>query len=243
MSVIDIATRAIVDTIPIGDHPDDVISTNAGDMLYLSIIKGHVESDNVEHIDDPGDVVAVDARTHEVRWRLPMPGAPHHPTLSTDDHYLFQPIFNTNFLAVVDLQERAIVARVPVGYGSHGTRISPDGARIYAGCMFSDRITVFDSRTFKIERDPLPERCARFQMTRDERRLFVQLSELHGFVEVDLATDRIVRTVDLPEIDLDISAMPWPHTVNHGLNITSDDRLLFAAGSAGDYCASTSCRS
>ena len=52
---------------------------------------------------------------------------------------------------------------------------------------------------------------------------------------VDLETDEIVRRSTCRQIDLDIRAMPWPHTVNHGMNITSDDRLLFAAGSAGDY--------
>ena len=74
-------------------------------------------------------------------------------------------------------------------------------------------------------------------MTRDERRLFVQLSKLHGFVEVDLASDRHRSARrparrDRPRHQRDALAQ---HTVNHGLNITSDDRLLFAAGSAGDY--------
>src|SRR5687767_1171819 len=170
VSVIDIATREVVESIPIGHHPDDVISTKNGDTLYLSVLHGHVESHNMQHIDDPGEVVAINAADHSHKWTLTVSGQPHHPTLSADDRLLFQPIFNTNYLEVIDTQEVASIAKVPVGYGSHGTRITADGQRIYAGCMFSDRITVFDARSFKIEKMiPFPEAVRPFQMTSDEK--------------------------------------------------------------------------
>ena len=52
-------------------------------------------------------------------------------------------------------------AKVPVGYGSHGTRLSPDGKRVYVGCMFSDQITVFDSRDLQVlRRSPSRRRYA-----------------------------------------------------------------------------------
>jgi YVTN family beta-propeller protein len=238
VTVIEVASGATIDTIIIGGHPDDIVSTNAGDYLFLPVEKGHREAPNSEPLLDPGEVVCVDGVTHQVLWRLPVSGEPDHPTLSADESLLFQPIFNTNYLEVIDVSKPATIAKVPVGFGSHGTRLSPDGNRLYVGCMVSDCITVFDTRTFKVEKTILfPEAVRPFAMTSDERRLFVQLSKLHGFVEVDLTTDQIVQRVDLPDRDKVVCQAVWPHTFNHGLNLTSDDRLLFAAGSTGHFIA------
>lgn len=236
VTVVDIASRQVIDTIQIGDHPDDVISNRAGDRLYLSVIKGHHEEPNQDQVEDPGEVVCVDAHTHDILWCLPVSGTPHHPTLSADDRLLFQPIFNTNYLEVIDVDAPATIKKIPVGRGSHGTRLTVDGKRLYVGCMFSDQITVVDTETFDIQKHILfPEAVRPFSLTSDEKRLFAQLSKLHGFVEVDLTTDQIIRQIDLPDLGFDLGQLDWPHTVNHGLNITSDDRLLFAAGSAAHY--------
>jgi YVTN family beta-propeller protein len=237
VTVVDIASGQTVDTIAIGHHPDDVISDKAGKYLYLSVHHEHAEGPNFDvPISDPGEVVCVDAQTHQVSWRLPVSGAPDHLILSADDQLLFQPIFDADYIEIIDVEARRSIAKAPVGLGSHGTRLSPDGNRVYVGCMLSDEITVIDTRTFKVEATILfPEGVRPFAMTSDEQRLFVQLSRLHGFVEVDLTTHEIVRRIDLPNPEQVSAQKEFPHTFNHGLNITSDDRLLFAAGSTGHY--------
>jgi YVTN family beta-propeller protein len=66
--------------------------------------------------------------------------------------------------------------------------------------------------------------------------LYVQLSRLHGFQVVDLKQDKIVGDVHLPDLPAG-TELPefYPHTYNHGLEITPDEKYLFAAGSAGNY--------
>src|SRR5439155_9408877 len=65
-----------------------------------------------------------------------------------------------------------------------------------------------------------------------------QLSRVHGFDVVDLETDDVIRSVELPPLPPEIRRPRFfPHTVNHGLKITPDDRTLLAAASIAGYVA------
>ena len=48
--------------------------------------------------------------------------------------------------------------------------------------------------------------------------------------------DDFVQTVHLPSLGVPLP-MGWPQTVNHGLALTADGRLLLAAGSMKDFVA------
>ena len=243
ITAIDLTTHKIVDTIDLrvsdpeqGRSPDDVITSRSGDTLYVSLMHNHMEGANAWPIYDPGELLALSVKTHEILWRVPLSGVPQHLTVSADDRFIYQPLYNWDYLEVVDVAKRAVVAKVQLGtYGSHGTRLSPDGKRLYVGTVFSDRITVVDTTTLKqVKTIMFPDAVRPFCMTRDERTLYVQLTGLHGFWVVDLATDTVTRKVDLPAVPPGTKPLAW-NTVNHGMNMTRDDRLLFAAGSIVDY--------
>jgi DNA-binding beta-propeller fold protein YncE len=101
--------------------------------------------------------------------------------------------------------------------------------------MESNDVAVVEVGSHRLEkRIPLPEGVRPFQISRDEKYLFAQLSKLHGFVVVDLTRDSVVRTVALPtggkkvpEATLEMSH----YVVNHGLGISPDGRYLVANGS------------
>src|SRR5437868_5215880 len=103
--------------------------------------------------------------------------------------------------------------------------------------MFLDVLSVFDLKTLRpVKRLPFKDAVRPFTFTRDEKSLYVQLSRLHGFEVVDLVMDSIVREVALPPLAPDVKLPKYyPHTYNHGLELSPDEKLLFAAGSAGDY--------
>jgi YVTN family beta-propeller protein len=66
--------------------------------------------------------------------------------------------------------------------------------------------------------------------------MYVQLSRLHGFEVVDLSKGKVLRRVELPALPAG-TKLPefFPNTYNHGLALSPDEKLLFAAGSAGNY--------
>jgi YVTN family beta-propeller protein len=158
-------------------------------------------------------------------------------TLSLDDRLLYVPLYNTVWMEILDTQRHAVVKRFPIGYGGHGTRLSPDGKRLYVGSMFLDVLSVFDLATLKpVKRLPFKDAVRPFTFTSDEKTLYVQLSRLHGFEVVDLTQNKIVREVLLPPLGPDVPLPKfYPHTYDHGLALTPDQKLLFAAGSVGGY--------
>jgi YVTN family beta-propeller protein len=74
-------------------------------------------------------------------------------------------------------------------------------------------------------------------LTQDEKRLFVQLSHLHGFLVVDPATGKTIRTVKLPLPKGQTLPDSMPTTANHGLRITADGKYLIANGSMANMVA------
>ena len=93
-------------------------------------------------------------------------------------------------------------------------------------------------RSYEFERGIRP-----FVLTQDGRRLFAQLSQFHGIVELDLRRGEIVDRVELP-IEDGVTGDDWdfeaPH---HGLALSPDERMLCAAGRASDYVALVATRS
>ncbi len=236
VSVVAIPEHRVVSTIDVGAYIDDVTASHDGRVVYANRVEssGHPLS---KRIGESGEVVAIDAQTEEILWRVDVHGWPHHMTVTRDDRFVFVPLFNRPYIEVVDTQRRETVGLIPAVIGTHGTRLSPDGRRLYTGSMMMDMLTVFDVESRRpVKRLPTRDAVRPFTMTADEKTLFVQLSRFHGFQVVDLETNQIVREVVLPELPDDVSTPQYyPHTVNHGLELSPDDRYLFAAGSVAGY--------
>ena len=212
-----------------------------GRTLYVS--RGH-----------RGDVAAFDLATGAMRWKLAIPGfRSDHMTISRDGRRLYVSALTENVVVVVDPHARAIVGSVPTGQWPHDNHLSEDGRRLYNGSIGNIiapeearratppdpyQLTVVDTatlrpvRTFELDRGIRP-----IVIADHERRMYAQLSNLHGVVEIDLASGRVVRQGDLP-VDPGVSEEDWdfeaPH---HGLAISPDERTLCAAGRASDYVA------
>ncbi|MGH7859067.1 MAG: YncE family protein, partial [Candidatus Binatia bacterium] len=100
------------------------------------------------------------------------------------------------------------------------------------------QLTIADAATLEIVGTHRFERGIRpFVLTPDEKRMYAQLSFLHGIVEYDLEEGRISRTLELP-VDEGVTSDDYdfeaPH---HGLALSADGELLCAAGRASDYVA------
>jgi YVTN family beta-propeller protein len=172
-------------------------------------------------------------------WSVEVDGLPHHLGITPDGRRLYVALFDQSVDAVIDTESHAVVAKPATGWGTHGVFGSPGGERFYVGSMFLDMISVVDVATWSTLRAiPMREGVRPFGITSDERRLYAQLSRVHGFDVVDLETDEVIRSVELPPLPAEIERPRFfPHTVNHGLKITPDDRTLLAAASIAGYVA------
>src|SRR5262249_7435957 len=77
-----------------------------------------------------------------------------------------------------------------------------------------------------------------FQLSPDGKLAYVQLSKLHGFVVVDLATGQVVKTVPLPTLGKPLpepSAKMSLYVMNHGLGLSPNAQYLVANGSLSGF--------
>jgi DNA-binding beta-propeller fold protein YncE len=75
-------------------------------------------------------------------------------------------------------------------------------------------------------------------ITPDEQRVFLQVSFFHGLVEFDLASEKVVRVVDLPISDEARALRPEQYlldSAHHGLAIDPTGTKLCVAGTMSDY--------
>lgn len=237
VTVISIPEHEVVATFYASDHPDDVVHAPDGRTIYINNQFYQTAQDA------PGDgvneVVAFDTLSGAVQWRVPMSGVPHHMSLSSDGRWLYVPLFDRNYTAVVDTENKRVDRHIFGALGAHGTKLSPDDERLYIGSMFTDAIYVVDVENGRpVQILNFDDGVRPFTFDRDETVLYTQLSRLHGFDVVDLETGRTTQRVHLPELPDDAPLMEaFPHTYNHGLELSPDERYLLAAGSAGDYVA------
>jgi DNA-binding beta-propeller fold protein YncE len=142
-------------------------------------------------------------------------------------------------VVVVDVTAAEVVGEVAMVDESganlialHNTYASHDGRWIYVTAILSQTIARIDPATNAIDRlyrlsgDPRPA-----VITEDDRTMYVQLSALHGFIELDLETGEETERVEWPE-----PADPPAGTENetiatkcHGIGITPDGEELWAA--------------
>jgi YVTN family beta-propeller protein len=231
VSVIEIPAHRVVATIPasvVGNGPDDVISSKAGDVLYISRL-------------DTKDVVAVSTATEKELWHVAVGGTPNHLALSRDERFLYVPIYDKGQLAVIDMKTHAVIKRLDVGAGAHGTILGPTGKYVYVGMMEGNQVAVIDVATNSVKKIiRMPEGVRPFQISPDEKFLYAQLSKLHGFVVVDLTRDSVIKTVNMPTPN---GPVPSPSlklshwVVNHGMGITGNGKFLVANGSLNAFTA------
>jgi YVTN family beta-propeller protein len=229
VAVISIPQHEIERTLRIEAEPDDVVGSSDGATLYISASTQQGDADYPES----GMVLAVAADTGRTLWKLPTPGWPNHISLSRDGRRLYVPLFDRQQVLVVDTVSHLIVARLSGSFGMHATRLSSDDRTLYVGSMLTNLLLAFDTDSGALLNSiPFPEAVRPFAITQNQRLAYVQLSKLHGFEVVDLRAGKTLRTVHLPPLPATLQLPDrWPYNVNHGLELSPDEKTLLAAGS------------
>jgi YVTN family beta-propeller protein len=136
---------------------------------------------------------------------------------------------------VIDTASLEKVKTIPLKGGVHNTYVTPDDRFVVAGSVVGKLLTVIDRQTEQpVWQLPFDNgvRPIAFEQNPDHstRRLFIQLSNLHGFAVVDFATHKEVARVNLPTPPEgkkpDIDATP-----SHGIGVSPDGKTLWVDSS------------
>jgi len=227
ISVIDHRLGSVVDTIDVGNKPHGHAPAKGGARLYATTDGGR------------GEVIAINTADHSIDWRIEVGSDLNEPHLTRDDRFLYAPDLLAAKVIVVDVEARAVSAEVEMVdeqgtplLALHNTYASHDGRFMYVTAILSQAIARIDpqknvvDRIYHLSGDPRPA-----AITHDDARMYVQLSGLHGFIELDLATGEETRRIEWPE-----PATPPAGSENetiatkcHGIGITPDGTELWAA--------------
>lgn len=221
--IIDPATDKVVGEIAGIEVNHGVAAAPDGSRYYVS--------DEAENTLD-----VVDVKTLKVTRRIPLSGRPNNIAISRDGARVYVSIIQPpGAVDVIDTVSLERIKSLPMKGGVHNTYVTPDGRFVVAGSIAGKILTVVDQRTEK----PVWElafdngvRPIAFEKNADgsTRRMFVQLSNVHGFAAVDFATHREVARVNLPDAPPgkkpDIDATP-----SHGIGVSPDGKTLWVDSS------------
>jgi YVTN family beta-propeller protein len=228
--VIDPATNKVVDIIegiPIAhgvtSHPD-------GSALYFS--------NEVEHTLD-----VVPATTLKVARKIPLSGRPNNIAITPDGEKIYVAIREESnaFVDVIDLNAEKVVKRIKTAGGVHNVYVTPDGRHAVAGMIAARTLSVIDTKSDEILWSMQFDGGVRpmaFEKAKDgsTQRIFVQISDFHGFYVVDFATRRVVRRVSMPDLPItrtdDDGLQGSP---GHGFAIAPDGSTIWSTSKPNNH--------
>ena len=145
------------------------------------------------------------------------------------------------FVDVIDTGEQRRVRRIPTLGGVHNVYVTPDGKYVVAGMIGARTLTVIDTDTdrpvWSLHFDGGVRPMA-FEQNPDgsTKRIFVQISNYHGFYVVDFDKRVVVQKVPMPELPLtqqDNDGLQG--SPGHGLAVSPDGTQLWSTSKPNNH--------
>jgi YVTN family beta-propeller protein len=219
--LIDPATNAIVGEIKGVPINHGAAAAPDGSRLYFSS-----EAERV--------LTVVDAKTRAITKKIPLSGRPNNISISRDGRRVYVAIVSApGAVDVIDTVSLERVNSIATKGGIHNVYVTPDGKHVVAGSIAGKLMTVIDQKTDATLWTLFDEgvRPIAFETNADgsTKRLFVQLSEFHGFAIVDFQQHKEIGRVTLPN---DIPAEkvdkgPFNGSPSHGIGVAPDGKTLW----------------
>jgi YVTN family beta-propeller protein len=227
--IIDPSTNTIVAEITGIEVPHGAAAAHDGSRFYFT-----------NEADHTLDVVS--GKTLAVTRKIPLSGRPNNVAIGADSARLYVAIVSgTGAVDVIDTRTLERVKTIPTQGGVHNTFMTPDGRFVVAGSILGKRLTVIDAKT----EEPVwwldfdgGVRPIAFERNRDgsTRRMFVQISDFHGFAVVDFAARKEVSRVTLPDVpraERHLDGLQGSPA--HGIGVAPDGKTLWTTSKINSY--------
>ena len=177
----------------------------------------------------------VDGKSLKILKRVPLTNHPNNIAVSKDGKRVYAAIVaGAGAIDVIDAATMTRVKSIRTEGGIHNTYVTPDGKFVVAGSIPGKKITVIDQKSEEILYTIPTEAGVRpicFETNPDgsTKRMFVQLSDFHGFVGIDWNTKQITDRIKLPEVpEKERHTEGLQGSPSHGIGITPDGKTLWA---------------
>src|SRR5689334_18287957 len=217
VQVIDPVTNKIVMEVRGIEVPHGVTFSPDGSRAYITC-----EAENT--------LWSTDTKTGKLLAKAPLSGDPNNLDISHDGHRVFVGVRAApGAVDVIDTQSMKKIKSVPVKGAVHNVYVTPDGVYAVAGSIEGKVVTAIDVETLQPAFE-IPFDAGVRPIAFDKAgRMYVQLSNLHGFAVVDLRTHKEVSRIQLPS---------EPHSghaesgaPSHGIGVSPDGKALWVNSS------------
>ena len=221
ISLIDPATNTVVAEVKGVPINHGAAASPDGSRLYFSS-----EAEQTLHV--------VDGATLQLTKKIPLSGRPNNISISPDGRRVYVGIVSSpGAVDVIDTASLERVKSIPTRGGIHNVYVTPDGKYLVAGSIAGKLMTVIDQKTEEPVWTLFNEgvRPLAFEKNADgsTKRIFVQLSDFHGFAIVDFAQRKETGRIELPnDIPADkVDKGPFNASPSHGIGVAPDGKTLW----------------
>ncbi len=221
-TVIDPVTNQVIGQITDIEIPHGIVGAPDGSQLYIS-------NEAMHSLD------IIDSRTLRVKRRISVSGRPNNVAVTADGKKVYVAIMEIpGTVDVIDVELMENIKSIPVNGAIHNVYVTPDSRYAVAGSIQTSTINVINTESDELEWTLEMSSGIRpmiFSQNPDgsTKSIFVQLSGLHGFAEVDFADREEVARIEHPpaqgqEAHFDgLQGAPA-----HGLGIPPDGKTLWS---------------
>lgn len=220
LSVIDMKTLQVVDTIKVGQRPRGITFNKDFSRLYICAS----DSDTVQ---------ILDTNTHKILANLPSGEDPEQFALHPNDRHLYIANEDDAIVTVVDTEERSVIAQIDVGVEPEGMAISPDGRWAINTSETTNMLHWIDTTTHELVDNTLVDQRPRHVEFNEDGSMLWASSEIGGTVAViDVATRKIIKKLrfKIPGVTAD-KIQPV------GIKLTSDYKTAFVSLGPANHVA------
>jgi YVTN family beta-propeller protein len=184
----------------------------------------------------------VDTKTFSVIKKIKLSGRPNNVATSKDGRRVYVAIREApGAVDVIDTASQTLAKTIPVKGAVHNPFVTPDGKYVVAGSIEGRAMTVIDSKTeqpvWSMDFDN-GVRPVAFDTNPDgsTKRMFVQISDFHGFYVVDFATRKEISRIVLPSLPPDQRHLDMLQgSPSHGIAITPDGKSMWVCSKLNSY--------
>ncbi len=217
---------------------DPVTNRIAGEVTNVPINHGAAASPDGRWLyfssEAEQTLYVVDAKTLQPTKKIPLSGRPNNISIGRDGRRVYVGIVSApGAVDVIDTASLEKVKSIPTKGGIHNTYVTPDGKFVLAGSIAGRVMTVIDAATdepsWTLFNEGVRPIAIEVNPDRSTKRLFVQLSDFHGFAIVDFAARKEVGRMTLPN-DIPpekVDKGPFNASPSHGIGVAPDGRTLW----------------
>jgi YVTN family beta-propeller protein len=184
-------------------------------------------------------VEVIDAKTLGLIKSIPLSGRPNNISITPNGRKLYVAIrTEPGGVDVIDTTAMQRTRTIPTQGGMHNTYVTPDGKHVLSGATGGQHLLILDAVTdeplWRIFDRGVRPIAIETKPDGSTNRLFVQLTNLHGFAVVDFTTRKVVREVKLPDVP-PAERAGNSDAPSHGIGISPDGKTLWVNTRLNNY--------